>query len=105
MWSHLTFPDQLSIRLGTEGHHLPVRNRHFDDEVQMLVLVLLALLLLSVLWFISDDPLTLPPGVANFSLQEVHSRLHLGNELQLKVSNTEVPPGNKSDNARLKNSI
>ncbi len=98
--SHLTFPDQLSIRLGTEGHDLPIRNRHFDDEVQMLVLVLLVLRLLSVFWFISDDPLTLPPGIAirNFSLQEVHSRLRLRNEFQLKVSHTEVPPSIKSYN-------
>lgn len=100
--SHLAFPDQLSIRLGTEGHNLPIRNRHFDDEVQKLVLVLLVLRPLAVI--ISDDPLTLPAGVTtrNFSLQEVHSRLHLRKELQLKVSNTEVPPSIRSDNTPLK---
>lgn len=66
----------------------------------MLVLVLLALCLLFFLWFIGDDPVTLSPGVAlsNFSLQEVHSSLRLRNELQLKVSDTEVPPGINSDN-------
>lgn len=71
------FPDQLSIRLGAEGHDLPVRNRHFDDEVQMLVLVWLALRPLAVI--VHDDPLTLPPGFAthDLSLQQVDSRLFL----------------------------
>lgn len=65
-------------------------------------MVLLVLRPLAVI--ISDDPLTLPAGVTtrNFSLQEVHSRLHLRKELQLKVSNTEVPPSIRSDNTPLK---
>lgn len=90
--SYLAFPDQLSIRLRTEGHDLPIRNRHFNDKVQMLVLVLLFLCLPAVV--ISDDPLTSPPGATtrNFSLQEVYSGLYLRKELQLKVSHTEVPP-------------
>lgn len=103
MSSYLTFPDQLSIGISTEGHDLPVGNRHFDDEVQMLVLVWLILHLLSLFWFVGDDPLTLPPGlgVRNFSLQEVDPRRHLGNELQLKVSNAEVPPSVRSDEKKV----
>lgn len=102
--AHLTFPDQLSIRLGTEGHDLPIRNRHFDDEVQMLVLLLLVLRLLPLFRLIGDDPHALFPGVTirNFCLQEVHSRLHLRKQLQLEVSNAEVPPNITGDNTRLK---
>lgn len=91
--SDLAFPNQLAVGLGAEGHHLPIRNRHFDHKVQIRVLVLLVLRRLAVI--ISNDPLLLPPNVStcNFSLQEVYSRLHLRTELQLKVPNTKVPPG------------
>lgn len=90
---HLTLPDQLSVGLGAEGHDLPIRNRHFDDEVQ--ILVLLVLRLRPVLWFIGDNPLPVLPGVTagDFSLQEVDSGLRLRKKLQLKVSNAEVPSG------------
>ena len=97
--SHPTFPDQLSVRLRAEGHDLPIRNRHFDDDVQ--ILVLLVLRLLSLFWFIGDDSLTLPPvATSNLSLQEVHPR-RLREELQLEVSNAEVPPGISSDSTQL----
>lgn len=97
--SDLAFPHQLSARLAAEGHHLPIGNRHFDHEVQILVLVvLLVRRLLAVI--VSNDPLLLSlllllllPEV---SLQEVHPRLHLRNELQLKVPDAEVPPGVRS---------
>lgn len=97
---HLTFPDQLSTRLGTEGHDLPIRDGHFDDEVQMLVLVWLVSRLLPLFRLVGDDPHALPPGVTirNFSLQEVHPRLHLRKQLQLEVSNAEVPPNITGDN-------
>lgn len=92
--SHLMLPDQLSIWLGAEGHDLPIRNRHFDDKVQMLVLVLLVVHLLPLLWFIDDDSLAFIPGVlvGHVSFKEVHSRLLLRDQLQLKAANTEVPP-------------
>lgn len=91
--SYLMFPDQLSIRLRAEGHHLPIRNRHFDDKVQILVLVLLVPHILALL--VGDETLSFSPGITagQLSLQEVHPRLHLRKELQLKVANTEVPPG------------
>lgn len=77
--SHLMFPDQLFAGLGAEGHDLPIGNRHFDDEVQMLVLVLLVVHVLPLLWFIDDDLLAFLPGVIvrQVSLQKVHSGLFL----------------------------
>lgn len=66
-------PDQLSIMLGAEGHDLPIRNRHLDNEVQ----ALLVLRVLALCWFLADDTLALPPGVSvcYVSLKEVYSRL------------------------------
>lgn len=92
--SHLMFPDQLSIGLGAEGHDLPIGNRHFDNKVQMLVLVLPCFHFLPLLWFIDYDSLAFLPGVIvrYVSLQKVHSRLFLRDQFELKAPNTEVPP-------------
>lgn len=70
----------------------------------MLVLVWLVSRLLPLFRLVGDDPHALPPGVTirNFSLQEVHPRLHLRKQLQLEVSNAEVPPNITGDNTRLK---
>lgn len=66
----------------------------------MLVLVWLVSRLLPLFRLVGDDPHALPPGVTirNFSLQEVHPRLHLRKQLQLEVSNAEVPPNITGDN-------